>query len=1026
MTNDWTRARVHAREDRGAFSENLDADALLTAAFAQAGLTVRPRPPRDPLLFSSHAVLDLEAETIWIREDAAPEERRLILAHELGHLRLHHSPEDCRCDESDLSETPESGSHGYGPRQRRETEANVYAREFLLPAPLARKSFFEEGLSATDLATKQGLPLPIVLAQLTAPLALPSLDRTPPEKSLAAGLDSSQEAAAHAESGPLLVGAGPGTGKTRTLTARVLFLVREKGVRPDNILALTFSRKAAEEMRERIAAEDEEIAARAAITTFHSYGLDLLRRHWRVAGLPPRPLLLAEAEAFALMERRIAEVELGPLRYLHDPAYPLPEALRAIAKTKESGTTPEELAARAEATGDAVWADVARLYAVYEALLKDHGALDFADLVVRPLRLLETFPELLVSERARWRQVLVDEYQDINRSGARLVQLLTGPEGTALWAVGDLRQAIYAFRGASPANVARFGDDFPGGKRMDLAVNYRSRPSLVSLFGRASGEGAEVWEPRREGLASTTLAIASHDAAQAEGIGRAMEQFVADGYAWKELAVLCRTRSQARNLRKALLARGLPIGPGPDEGGLLTRPDIRKLLALLERLADPFGPARSAALPEGIEVPHGADAYDTLTELLYGKAGLARGLSEPEAVTTLLMLALAFRERETVLRPADTHPLRSFLEHLRRLARLGSAPSLPEASDQDTVRLLTVHGAKGLEFPVVFVPNLAVGRFPPRPGQGLLTPAPPEEGESATKAEPGAVASEEEARLFFVALTRARDHLVVSRAVRHGRMSARPSPLLECLNDIDEVQTVFWKSGEDTLEPPPPELPELKPEVKAPDAELYLRCPKRYELQVVQELPVGSASAYESFKRAVLAALSHEQPSVALPKLWKEYGPPESDPSYALYQKQANAIVAQSVPARPASARPLMALPLDHGTVLVRPDDARDTGAVERRTLRKPPAPDAEKADPDLRLSLLQEVFGADQVSVRFLQDGRRLPVADKPRQRERHLDDYDRALRGIALKAFPAVPSDLADCPACPFFFVCPRDGVE
>lgn len=1006
MISDWSRARIHARADRAALPDTLgiNADALLEAAFAASGLTVRPRPRRDPLLFMAHAVLDVEAAAVWVRDDAKPEERRLILAHELGHLKLHHSPEECRCDEGDLAEIPESAGSGYGPKQRRETEANVYAREFLLPAPLARKLFIDDKLDAVELAEKLGLPPATIIAQLTAPLVLPVLEKTPVEKSLATGLDDSQEAAAKADYGPLLVGAGPGTGKTRTLTARVLFLVREKNVRPENILALTFSRKAAAEMQERIASEDETIAARAAITTFHSYGLDLLRRHWKLAGLPPRPLMLTEAEAFALLERRIAGLELGPLRYLHDPAYPLPEALRAISKVKESGLTPEEVAQRAETSGDEIWQDIARLYAAYEGLLHEHGALDFADLVVRPLRLLESYSDVLAGERGKWRQVLVDEYQDINRSGARLVQLLTGPDGTALWAVGDLRQAIYAFRGASPANVARFAEDFPGGRRMDLAVNYRSRPGLVSLFGQASGEGSEVWEPRREGLASTTLAIAPDDAGQAEGMASTMQQYTEAGYAWRELAVLCRTRNQARNLKKALVARGIPVGPGPDEGGLLTRPDVRMLLARLDE-----------------QVETNADAYDALIEMLYGAEGLARTLAEPEAVTSLLMLALTFREREAILRIGETRLIQAFLEHLRRLTRLGTAPAAPINESEDAVHLLTVHGAKGLEFPAIFVPNLAVGRFPPRPMPGLLTPLPDEEGEA--KEEPGTVASEEEARLFFVALTRARDHLVLSRAVKHGRMSARPSPLLDCLDNVEGVETIFWRSKDSESELPPPKTPSTRPEVKAPDAELYLRCPKRYEFQVVEEKPVGSASAYESFKRTVLAALSSSQPTSALESLWREHGPSQSDPAYPLYEKLAREIVTKSVPACPPNQRPLMALPLDSGTILVRPDDfSESTRQVERRTLRKPPAPDADKADPDLRLSLLQETFGPDQVFVRFLQDGRRLPVADRPRIRERHLDDYDRALRGIALKVFPATPTERDECPSCPYFFTCPR----
>lgn len=1016
MTSDWSRARSHARADRATLPATDTLDTLLEAAFSVAGLAIKPRPPRDPLLFTAHAVLDVEASAVWVRDDAKPEERRLILAHELGHLKLHHSPEECRCDEGDLAETPESASHGYGPRQRRETEANVYAREFLLPAPEARRLFADEGLSAAQLAERLGLPLPTVIAQLTAPLVLPELEKTPTEKSLAAGLDASQEAAAKADYGPLLVGAGPGTGKTRTLTARVLFLVREKNVRPENILALTFSRKAAEEMRERIAGEDETVAARAAITTFHSYGLDLLRRHWKLAGLPPRPLMLTEAEAFALLERRVAALELGPLRYLHDPAYPLPEALRAIAKVKESGLTPEDLTKRAEASGDEVWADIARIFAAYEALLKEHGALDFADLVVRPLRLLETYSDVLAGERSKWRQVLVDEYQDINRSGARLVQLLTGPDGTALWAVGDLRQAIYAFRGASPANVARFAQDFPGGRRMDLAVNYRSRPGLVALFGQASGEGAEVWEPRRDGLASTTLAIASNEAAQAEGMASAMQAYVAEGYAWRELAILCRTRSQARNLKKALVMRGVPVGPGPDEGGLLTHPDIRPLLARLDTLTD-----------------SPTDAYDCLIEMLYGDEGLARAVAEPEAVTSLLMLALAFREREALLRLGETKPVRAFLEHLRRLVRLGTAPSAPANESEDAVRLLTVHGAKGLEFPVVFVPNLAVGRFPPRPMPGLLTPLPEDESESETDEtekddDERAAPTDEEARLFFVALTRARDHLVLSRSVKHGRVNAKPSPLLECLEEVEGVETVFWRSSDTESEPsPPPATPDTRPEVRAPDAELYLRCPKRYEREKLEERPADNPSPYESFKRTVLAALSSPKPTEALTNLWREHGPDPSDPSYPLYEKLAGEIVAQSVPAAPLSQRPMMALPLDFGTILVRPDDYSETAReAERRTLRKPPALDAAKADPDLRLSLLQETFGPDQVFVRFLQDGRRLPVADRPRIRERHLDDYNRALRGIALKVFPARPTEPGECPSCPYFFSCPRDGGE
>src|SRR5262249_62202284 len=183
----------------------------------------------------------------------------------------------------------------------------------------------------------------------------------------------------------------------------------------------------------------------------------------------------------ALLERRAASLDLSALRYLHDPAFPLPDVLRTIARAKEDMLTPDDFSARAEATGDARLAEVARSYTAYEALLHEKGAVDYSDLVCRALRLLEENAAVLAAERAQWRHILVDEYQDVNRGGARLVQLLAG-DGAGLWAVGDLRQAIYRFRGASPANVARFHHDFPKGQRADLAVNYRSQPSLVALF----------------------------------------------------------------------------------------------------------------------------------------------------------------------------------------------------------------------------------------------------------------------------------------------------------------------------------------------------------------------------------------------------------------------------------------------------------------------------------------------------------------------------------------------------------------
>ena len=531
----WDSARRSARRARARLLNGIaddddlpPADNLLALGLSEAKLQLRLLPPDDSLLSGAHAVLDREAATVWVRADATPAMRAVYTAHELAHFYLHESGEGSDrhcCEEPDFADLDGvTAMVGYGPRQRRETEANTWAREFLLPTDVVERAFFDAGVEAREIASRVGVPATVVFTQLgeslSGTLALPPV---PEEKELSVSgeskpafpLDPSQAAAAYALTGPLLVGAGPGTGKTRTLTERVLFLTREQKVAPENLLALTFSRKAAEEMRVRIAQQDPEIGRRAAISTFHAYGRDLLHRHGAAVGLPASPILLDSVDACALLEREAASLGLTALRYLHDPAYPLPDILRTIGRAKEDLIVPDEFERRAKATNDEKLIDVARVYHVYEALLREKGALDFADLICRALRLLQDDPLVRAAEQAQWQHVLVDEYQDVNRAGALLVKALSGrDDNVGLWAVGDLRQAIYRFRGASPSNITRFEIDFPNGKRTELTVNYRSQPALVRLFGEASGDGPEMWQASRSGdaIVPATLALAEDDA----------------------------------------------------------------------------------------------------------------------------------------------------------------------------------------------------------------------------------------------------------------------------------------------------------------------------------------------------------------------------------------------------------------------------------------------------------------------------------------------------------------------------------
>ncbi len=1068
-----------------------DAETVLRAALDAAGLVCRPRPPDDALLSSAQAVLDAEAQIVWLSSDLANDARRLVTAHELAHHYLHHE-EDGDAEElcaGCAAEDFDGDAHlavGYGPRERREAEANLFAREFLLPSFLARAWFFDDDLCADDIAARIGLAPTLVFAQLSeslgpSPPPDPGVKRADGAQKDAVALDASQQAAAHATAGPLLVGAGPGTGKTRTLVARVLFLTQERGKAPESLLALTFSRRAAEEMRERIASEAPRVARRAFISTFHAFGLDLLRRHWQTAALPPRPVLLDRVDVVALLEQHVADLGLRALRYLHDPAFPLPEIAAVISRAKEDLIGPTDFAVRARAAGDARLIEVAGVYAVYERLLRERGALDFGDLVARAVRLLEENEAVRRAEQSRWRHVLVDEYQDVNPAGARLVRLLAGDDARGLWAVGDLRQAIYGWRGASVGSVAGGWErDYPNGRRQELAVNYRSRPVLVTAFGTTCGEGPDAWQParreeREKAETTLTLGVAPDETVQADHLARRLFDFAQAGYPFGAQAVLCRTRAQAVFLRDQLGARGIPVagnaartGENSGCGGPFAHPDVKNLLALLARIVEPDGPARHSVLEPPLDLVWTGSAARFFATALFGPAGNARRVQNTAAVRVLLALAQNFDERAATLLPqepaASPQMGRAFLRHVRRVARLGGGPGASASAEEDSgdfaaagaVRVLTVHAAKGLEFPVVFVPNLSAGKFPARGRPGLLPPLPRTGHEETESDESG-----EEARLFFVALTRARDHLVLSRAERYHGRRAEPSPLLACLDEAGAlVRREVWEASTVPLVAAAPAEEDFPAEpataslvLEAWEAELYLRCPRRYFYERVLLLPVGEMPPYHTFRQAVretlrtLAGPGGAESADTFAENWTRFGPNPAHPHTPLYWEAAQEIVG-AFTARGGDSQghvlrngATLTAAFDQGEIRVnadgRPEEKEkktNVAAWECHTFRRPPKDG--KVSADERHTLLREAIrqkqdrdggdasGLPALVLRYLQTpgADPLPIpAGTPALRKKHLAAYDAALHGIRLQVFPPTPREPDDCAACPYFFICP-----
>ena len=445
----------------------------------------------------------------------------MLLAHELGHKILHRPQEVC-----ELAQCEGGGSRAlsrvetYGPRERRELQANVFAREFVLPRESARRFFLTERLTASEIALRAGMPLRDVRRQLLdsllrpdAPLPAPGTASRPVE------LDDSQRRAVVHEGRALLVEAGPGSGKTRTLVSRIERRL-EQGVHPSRILALTFSNKAAAELCDRVAERRPDDAVEVWGGTFHAFGLEVMRQFYDRMNLAPTIRLVSPAQAVEMLEDHLPLLGLRHFHDLRNPGERLKEILRPISRAKDELVGPErfrELAqfglrqaeevAAAAASGPAGarkeadkalvaaerTAEASIVYEVYEQALRDMGCVDFADLVLRPTLLMEADAEVRATLQGRYSEILVDEYQDVNRACARMLRALHGPQST-LWVVGDARQSIYRFRGASSRNMGLFRKRLPrrepDAAGVELQVHARAgryRRTLRGRDGRQAG-----------------------------------------------------------------------------------------------------------------------------------------------------------------------------------------------------------------------------------------------------------------------------------------------------------------------------------------------------------------------------------------------------------------------------------------------------------------------------------------------------------------------------------------------------------
>ncbi|BBD78824.1 DNA helicase II [Aerosticca soli] len=643
------------------------------------------------------------------------------------------------------------------------------------------------------------------------------------------GLNTAQREAVAAPPGHYLVLAGAGSGKTRVLTHRIGWLIEATGAPPWSILAVTFTNKAAGEMRGRLESLLGASANGLTVGTFHGIAHRLLRRHWREAGLPESFQILDADDQQRLAKRVIAGLGLDEAKF------PPRQAAWQINHWKEEGKRPDAIEHREHPLTQTL----VRIYAAYEEACRRAGLVDFAELLLRAHELWLRQPALLAHYQQRWRHLLVDEFQDTNALQYAWIRVLAGNSGQ-VFAVGDDDQSIYGWRGARVENMQQFLKDFPGARTLKLEQNYRSTATILAAANAVIARngnrlGKELWTAGEQGE-RIALYAAYNEQDEARFVVERIREYVAAGGRAGDCAILYRSNAQSRNFEEQLVQRGMPyrvyggqrfferaevkdalaylrltanrhddaaferavntpprgigertldvlrrrargentslweaalgeLAAGSELAGR-AKNAVKAFLALIEDMARSFHVEAGLALAEQVE--H-AIVHTGLRDF-YEKDSRGNAESRTENLDELVNVASRFVPTPEDL-DAGLSELAAFLAH----AALEAGEGQGQAWD-DCVQLMTLHTAKGLEFPLVFLVGLEEGLFPSQRSvedEGRL---------------------EEERRLAYVGITRAREKLVISyaesRRMHGSEMLARPSRFLAELPAelVDEVR----------------------------------------------------------------------------------------------------------------------------------------------------------------------------------------------------------------------------------------------
>jgi len=1024
-----------------------DAELTISAALRSLNLDAVELPEDDPLLAGAVGVLDREVGVIWFRACLTAETRSFLLAHEIAHWRMHGDASvfaDADSGVGALGYDAMGEVEGYSPVQRSEIEASSFAAELIASAD-AVVAAFSTGMSAQEIAKTVCVHEDVIVRQLVMHVLedVSEIDVSCGETGFM--LDDDQRAAAQASDRTTLVVAGPGSGKTAALVGRAVHLL-QKGVAPERILALTFSRNAAEEMRDRLSQLAGSRGRGVQVFTAHAYGLELLRVYGRRLGLPPNPTVITPDRALGLLENALADCEPCEMLCVESPASPLAEVVRLIARWKGARKTPEDLKQTPDAPPS--FLEAVTLYRWYQGALSAGGMLDYSDLITRAVDLLRWHDDVRAHVQGSVDHVLVDEVQDFDAEAIELIRLLHGAQ-VMLWLVGDPCQAIYSFRGSNQGLIATDGAPQPD-RVVTLDASYRSSAVIVRVLAEFASRAGLHTASGLKGASDVAdggvvFAVAEDEHCQADGIAESVRRNAERGMPFCRQAVLCRTHAQASRIAAALRRRRLPVR---SVEAVLANAAARHAVLALARTA---GVGELTPCPD-IDPPSVCDGdLETLEGLLgrycFGKCGVARGMKDDLAgrrALAWLYWFIADREHELVTsrRAGLTERARSIIADLRRTIALKEDRQVADWGDTvgGALNVMTVHAAKGLEFDAVFVPNLNAGYFPPRvPPTYVQLPA-------SDSAEDFDAIWQAEARLLYVAMSRARRCLTVSLCQRLGGRSVEASELAEVVRAAMVVaggRAVEWGCTEPngvSVQNPPLRVADDR-RWHLGDLDAYDQCPRRYCLTRKTESKTVD-SGYTSYCRAMYAAVrasrqadaAGQSTADAAMAAWKRaWADAEVGQPYGhVYERLAAEAIGRIAddPDVLQASEATFEVHCDDLTVEAHADGVRlaSDGAIEVETyrfLRRPVAHRAWPAATILRMGAEAQWPGREvRVGTRYILSG---DVASCHMTKGRDafaVTKYTGIVRDILASRYPPKPNDW--CAYCPFVFACPRSSDD